>query len=306
MNRNILINAATWLFLTCFSALGNAQPQQLNISEKDKASFAKDGGHYTPAPDLKARPNTPKGEVKKYHLEDSKRYPGVTHDYWIYVPAQYRAESPACLMVFLDGESYLGGEVPAPILMDNLIYAGQIPVMIGLFINPGPKGPGLPIYGGSDNRSIEYDSTNNNYANFIVDELLPHLRSRYNLSSDPNCYGILGASSGGSAAFGVAWHRPDVFRKVISEDGSFVNIRGADAFPSMIRRTERKPIRVFLQDGANDLNIIFGDWPLANQQMAAALAYREYDYRFEFGEGGHTGHHFASLAADAMRWLWRK
>jgi enterochelin esterase family protein len=274
-----------------------------NISEKDKLAYSRDGGNYIAATELQERPGVPKGKIKKYWLEDSAVYPGVAHDYWLYVPAQYSSESPNCLMVVLDGEAYL--KLGIPTLMDNLIHEKQIPVMIGLFINAGPNGPGYPLYGGSDNRSIEYDSVNGDYARFLIEDVLPEVTKLYNITPDAQCHGIMGGSSGGAAAFGVAWHRPEFFSKVISANGSFVNIRGADAYPSMIRRAERKPIRVFLQGGSNDLDTIFGHWPLANQQMAAALAYREYDYRFEFGEGGHTGDHFLSLAAEAMRWLWR-
>ncbi len=229
----------------CFIDRGHADESK--ISEKDEMSYARDGGHYAPAPELDARPGIPRGAIAKYYLANSKEYPGVGHDYWIYVPAQYHGDTPASLLIVLDGEGYLSGEVPIPVLMDNLIHDGQIPVMIVVFLNAGPDGPGYPIYGGSGNRAVEYDSADGKYAEFIVEELLPRIKARYNISDDPSHHGIMGGSSGGSAAFGVAWHRPDEFRRGISIVGSFVNIRGADAYAWMIRRADRKPIRIYLR-----------------------------------------------------------
>jgi enterochelin esterase family protein len=178
--------------------------------------------------------------------------------------------------------------------------------MIGLFVDPGDRGPGLPLWGGTDNRSVEYDSVTDAYARFLLEDLVPQLQNEYSLSSDPACRGIAGTSSGGIAAFTVAWQRPDAFSKVISFVGSFTDIRGGNQYPSLIRKTERKPLRVFLQSGAKDLDIVFGNWPIANQDMAAALAYRDYDYRFVFGEGGHSAKQGAAILPDAMRWLWRE
>jgi enterochelin esterase family protein len=208
-------------------------------------------------------------------------------------------------MIFLDGESFLDSKIDAPTVLDNLIHARRIPVMLGLFVNPGQTGPGMPLWGGSDNRSIEYDSMNDAYAGFLIEDLIARIGSRFNISSEPNCRGIAGISSGGIAAFTAAWERPDAFRNVMSLVGSFVNIRGGDRYPSLIRRSPRKPLRVFLQSGSRDLDIVFGSWPLANQDMAAALAYREYDYRFVFGEGGHSCRHGAAILPEAMQWLWR-
>jgi len=280
--------------------------ERWNISEKDRAAYARKGRNYALGPNSKSRSGVPKGAISEHRLDDCAVYAGVAHDYWIYVPKQYKASKAACLMVFLDGESFIDAPVNAAVVMDNLIHQKQVPVMIGVFINAGPAGPGYPIYGGSDNRSIEYDSTNANYAKFLLDDVLPRLHHSYNISSDPDCCGIAGSSSGGNAAFTVAWERPDAFRRVISLVGSFVDIRGANRYPSIIRRSARKPLRIFLQAGAKDLDTVFGSWPIANQDMAAALAYREYDYEFEFGEGGHSICHGASILPDAMRWLWRK
>lgn len=280
------------------------------ITARDQDAYVKDGGNYQPAPELTRRQGVLQGHLIKGELPAGKVYPAVTHGYTLYVPQQYRGDRPVCLMVFLDGSSFLkpAGRVSfdASQLLDNLIAERSVPVMLGLFLDPGASGPGLPIYGGTGNRSIEYDSANPDLARFIVEEVLPAIKARYRISDDPACRGIMGASSSGSAAFGVAWNRPDQFGKVISSIGSFVDIRGAHQFPGWIRRTERKPIRVFLQDGRNDLDTIFGNWPLGSQTMASALAYRGYDYRFEYGDGGHNYRHMAAVAADAFRWVWRK
>jgi enterochelin esterase family protein len=239
-------------------------------------------------------------------LEESIVYPGVAHDYWLYIPQQYQAAEAASLMVFLDGEIFLGDSINSAVVLDNLIHRGEVPVMIGLYINAGMSGPGYPIYGGSDNRSLEYDSANADYARFLTEDVLPAIEGSYHIASDPDCRGIAGISSSGHAAFTVAWERSDAFRKVVSLVGSFVDIRGGDRYPPLVRKSERKPLRVFLQDGIQDLDTIFGNWPIANQDLAAALAYRDYDYKFELGEGGHSVWHGASILPDAMRWLWRK
>jgi len=187
---------------------------------------------------------------------------------------------PACLMAFQDGESYLGPDIQVPTVFDNLIHKGEMPVTIGLFVNPGDRGPGNPQYGGNDNRSFEYDSLSDLYARFLIEELLPHIGERYKITSDPTGRAICGISSGGICAFTAAWERPDAFRKVVSHCGSFTNIRGGHNYPSLIRKSAPRPLRVFLQTGAKDVDVVFGNWPIANQDMAAALAYREYDYQF--------------------------
>ncbi len=247
----------------------------------------------------------PRGEVLAFRWLSSRVYPGTARDYWLYVPQQYRAARAASLMVFQDGGLYLGPLVNAATVFDNLIHQGAMPPTLGLFVDPGDTGPGTPLYGGSDNRSFEYDSLGDRYARFLIDELLPEIGRRYNITGDPAGRGVCGISSGGICAFTVAWERPDAFRKVVSHCGSFANIRGGDAYPALIRRADPKPLRVFLQSGARDLDVVFGSWPLANQQMAAALAYAGYDHQFVFGAGGHTLAHGGAIFPDTMRWLWR-
>jgi len=263
---------------------------------------------YKLGPDSSRQPGVPQGRVEGPFLWKSQIFKDTVRQYWVYVPAQYEAARPAALMVFQDGHKYVNTEQEyrVPIVFDNLIQRHEMPVTIGVFINPGQRGETLPTDPWrADDRSAEYDALGDQYARFLVEELLPVVSRTYNLSPDPARHAICGASSGGIAAFTAAWERPDQFRKVISHIGSFTNIRGGHVYPALIRQAAVRPIRVFLQDGSNDLDNQFGNWPLANQEMAAALKFRGYDYRFEFGDGAHTHKHGGALLPDALRWLWR-
>ena len=260
---------------------------------------------YTLGPDSNPKDGVPRGVVTRYYWKSDQIYPGTSRDYWLYIPQQYDPQQPACLMVFQDGEGYLGPDVNAPVVFDNLIHTREMPVTIGLFVNPGDKGSGMPIWGGSDNRSFEYDSLGDQYARFLIDELLPEIEKQYRIVGHPEGRGICGKSSGGICAFTVAWECPDAFRKVVSHCGSFVNIRGGHLYASLIRKTTAKPLRVYLQTGTKDVDVIFGSLPIANQDIAAALAYKNYDFQFEFGEGGHTLKHGGAMFPDTLRWLWR-
>lgn len=260
---------------------------------------------YTLGPDSHPQDGVPQGRVIQHHWRSERIYPGTERDYWLYVPAQHRDTEPACLMVFQDGGRYVGSEVNVPTVFDNLIAARAIPVTIGLFVNSGDTGPGDPLYGGTSNRGFEYDSLGDAYARFLLEELIPEIAKGYTLTADPAGRAICGMSSGGICAFTVAWERPDAFGKVVSHCGSFTSMRGGNAYPALIRRTEAKPIRVFLQTGAHDLDVMYGNWPIANRDTATALAYRGYDHEFVFGEGGHTLGHAGASFPDTMRWLWR-
>lgn len=271
--------------------------------------LAADG--FKASPDHEPRAGVPQGTVTKMPPWESKIFAGTTRDWWIYVPAQYKAGQPAAVMVFQDGHDYvnLKGNWRAPIVFDNLIASGAMPPTIGIFINPGHDlaKPAPQTAWKSSNRSLEYDSLGERYARFLLEEILPEVAKTYTLTSDPEQRAICGASSGGICAFTVAWERPDAFRKVLSTIGSFVNLRGGNAYPSLIRKTEKKPIRVFLEDASGDLDNPFGNWPIANKQMDAALRYMKYDVRFDFAEGyGHNSNHGGSIFPDALRWLWRK
>lgn len=279
-----------------------------HVSHADAQSKAR---RYKQGPDSQPQEGVPSGVVTEHQWLDSKVFPGTKRRYYVYVPAQYDESKPAALMVFQDGHAYVSktGEYRAPVVFDNLIHRGELPVTIGVFVDPGHRKEQLPESPGwrpqPENRSVEYDTLSDDYANFLIDEILPEIEKDYNISEDPGDRAICGASSGGICAFTVAWQRPDQFGKVLSHIGSFTNIRRGDTYPGIIRKTDKKPIRVYLQDGKNDLDNEHGNWPLANQQMYAALMYKEYDVRFDYGEGAHNGNHGGALLPDALRWLWR-
>jgi len=262
---------------------------------------------YKLGPESLKQPGVPAGAVTQMPAWKSNIFPGTERDWWIYVPAQYEAKTPACVMIFQDGVWYRDpkGSFRAPTVFDNLIHKKKMPVTIGIFLNPGT----IP---GSDkgkkarsNRSFEYDRLSDQYAIFLEKEILPEVGKKYKLRQDAAGRAICGISSGGICAFTAAWERPDLFSKVLSHVGSFTNIRGGDVYPSLIRKTEPKPIRVFLQDGSGDLDNLHGSWPLANQSMAVALKLMKYDYRFEFGDGGHNGKHGGAILPESLTWLWR-
>lgn len=266
---------------------------------------------YLLGPDSQRQEGVPQGTVTEFKWLKSEIYPETKRRYYVYVPKQYDKSKPAALMVFQDGHAYVSesGEYRVPIVFDNLIHRGEIPVTIGVFVDPGHTLEELPQSPGwrpkAENRSEEYDTLGDVYSTFLLEEILPQVESKFNITQDPIGRAICGASSGGICAFTVAWERPEQFGKVLSNIGSFTNIRHGDTYPGIIRQTELKPIRVYLQDGKHDLDNEFGNWPLANQQMYAALKFKGYDVRFDFGEGAHNGNHAGSIFPDALRWLWR-
>ena len=257
--------------------------------------------------DSTRQPDVPVGTVT-HHVWQSQIFEGTIREYWVYTPAQYDGSKPACVMVFQDGQSYVNedGQYRVPTVFDNLIHKGEMPVTIGIFINPGHVNDQLPSEGErKNNRSFEYDTLSDQYARFLLDEMLPEVGKTHGLTDDPERRAICGISSGGICSFTVAWERPDAFLKVLSHVGSFTNIRGGHVYPFLIRKTDPKPIRVFLQDGANDLDNSHGNWWLSNLQMESALAFMNYDYQFVGGEGKHSGVHGGAILPDSLRWLWR-
>jgi enterochelin esterase family protein len=263
---------------------------------------------YVLGPDSQPQ-DVPHGEVKKGIFDQSKIFPETTREYSVYVPKQYNAAKPACLMVFFDGGGYAkpDGSSRVPVVFDNLIAKKEMPVTVAVFVNPGSIKAALPGAKDRSNRSYEYDSLGDANARFVLEELLPVATKDVNITRNPDGWAIAGASSGGIAAFTVAWEKPEAFHKVVSWIGSFTNIRGGYVYPALIRQTKDKPkpLRVFLQDGSSDLDNLHGNWPLSNQDMAAALKFAGYDYRFEFGTGGHSAKHGGSILPDTLRWLWR-
>ena len=262
---------------------------------------------YHLGPDSLRKEGVPQGKLTMHKFTESKVYPGSERDYWVYVPSQYDGTKPACLIVFQDGKWYQDphGHTRAPTVLDNLIHAGEIPLTIGLFINPGVIPAAKEGAKPRKNRSFEYDTLSDQYARFLLDDMIPQLKRDYSITDDPEGRAVCGISSGGICAWTVAWQRPDAFRKVISYVGSFTNIRGGHNYPAIIRKTEKKPIRVFLQAGEKDLDNLHGNWPLGNRQMAAALKFAGYDFRFVMGEGGHNGKHGGAIFPEMLRWLWR-
>ena len=262
--------------------------------------------NFVESPQHRENPNVPHGTVTKMPAWESKIFPDTTCDWAVYVPAQYKPESPAAVMVFFDGLKYanLKGQWRVPIVFDNLIASGEMPVTIAIFVEPGHGKSGEKP---PSNRSFEYDSLGDRNAKFLLEEILPEVEKTYKLSHDPEMRALCGSSSGGIASFTVAWEHPEEFRKVLSTIGSFTNIRGGNAYPSLIRKTEHKPIRVYQQDSSGDLDNEFGNWPLANKQMNAALKYMGYDCRFDFVEGyGHNANYGGSVFPEALKWLWHK
>ncbi len=262
--------------------------------------------HYQYTEDSLPQKGVPRGKVENHRWDDSRVFPNTVREYLVYVPAQYRKEKPACVMIFQDGLRHAdpGGPLRATTVLDNLIHKGEMPVTIGIFINPGAfkdqKKGEKPR-----NRSFEYDSLGDAYARFLRDEILAEVGKKYTLRDDPASRGIAGGSSGAICAWTAAWEMPDEFGKVLSWVGTFVDIRGGHNYPPLIRKTERKPIRAYLLAGSNDLDNQFGNWPLANQQMEAALKYAGYDYKFHYGQCFHGSKHAGAMLPEMLRWLWR-
>lgn len=273
---------------------------------------------YHPCAEAYPAPEVPAGRMESVSDWDQARaYPNTFRDLKFYAPASSKSDTPLPVIVYNDGLGYADphGPIRATRVLDTLIHRGEIPAMAALFVMPGRVAANTGNVPGQDadprdmqQRSLEYDSLTPLYGEFLLNELLP-LAARtlgVTLTSDANQRAICGISSGGICAFNTAWHHPHAFTRVLSHCGSFVNIRGGHNFPFLVRSTPKKPLRVFLTSGKKDGNIILGNWPLANQQMAAALAYAGYDYRFEFGEGGHSLRHGGALFAESLRWLWRR
>lgn len=275
---------------------------------EDKKMGAGQVEAYRLLPDSLLQENVPHGVVTQMPKWKSKIFLDTERDWWVYVPAQYKPDKPACVMVFQDGGSYLEF---APIVMDNLIAKGDMPITVGVFVNPGSFADNRKTPPAE--RSFEYDTLSNQYARFLLEEILPEVEKTTKLKHDPASRAIAGASSGGICAFTVAWERPDQFSKVVSWVGSFTNIaagktgrEGGHNYEAMVRRvTPPKPIRVFLQDGDNDLDNINGNWPLANQTLAKSLEFAKYDFQFVYGHGAHNYAHGRAIFPDTLRWLWR-
>lgn len=263
------------------------------------------GSEYHLTFDSRPQEGVPAGKYFHFRWTSHTVYPGVTSSVYLYLPHGAEEAESVNLMVCLDGLSYTGEQVRATAVLDNLVHKGEIPMTVGLFHNPGETGPGYPIYGGSTNRAVEYDTVNGDFARYLVEELFPVIRTKVRLTDDPRGRVICGHSSGGAGSFIAAFHRPDQFGNVISHCGSFISILGANNVPGMVRQTPRKPIRVWHQSGKRDVDIIYGNIPIANQDLDAALKYRRYDSMYVFGTGGHTLAHAGAALPETLRWIFR-
>jgi len=291
------------------------------------------GKTYELSADSLPQEGVPKGRLDGPFLFESQVFSNTVRQYWVFVPAQYTDAKPACVLVFQDGQRAVktNGSLRVPQVMENLIAKKEMPVTIGIFITPGSRGAEYSEVGGGNpnNRAAEYDALGDRYARFLIDEMLPEVAKTYNLTKDPEGRAIGGTSSGAICAFTVAWERPDAFRKVISCIGSYTSIGyrpardgepmipGGDLYPTFIRRAAPRPIRIFLQDGSNDIDNQFGSWFLANQQMLAAFNYANrtadqrkldgprYEVNHVWGEGPHSDNHGGVLLPDMLRWIWK-
>jgi hypothetical protein len=259
-------------------------------------------------PDSYVKAGVPQGKLSEKMVHTSKIYEGMESEWWIYVPAQYDAAKPAALMVWHDGQGMAGrnGDANSLNTFDNLVAQGKIPVMIQVFIAPGK-------IGAKAMRSIEYDTVSDKYARFLRDEILPEVYAKYNVRKDSYSRGIAGNSSGGISSFNVAWWQPDQFSRVLMRIASFANLQqnhagefdGGNTFPYRVRREDKRNIRVWSQDGADDLENPFGSWPANNINMVNSLKFREYDFHFSWGTGSHSGSQGNAELPEAMTWLWR-
>jgi gluconolactonase len=266
--------------------------------------------NYVLGPDSEAQPSVPAGKTFSFTLTDSKVFPGTTRTITVYVPAAYEGDKPACVYVGLDGLGFQAATV-----FDNLIAQHAMPITIGIGVSPGQVASASPPDNPRFDRSFEFDSRSDRLARYLIEEVLPEVE-RYptsdgraiRLSSDPNDRAIGGGSTGAIAAFTIAWERPDAFRRVFSAIGTYVGMRGGEQYYVLVRKTEPKPLRIFMQDGVHDEWMggpEMGDWWMSNQTMNRALEFAGYDVRHIWGAGSHDGSQAASLFPQAMRWLWR-
>jgi gluconolactonase len=275
------------------------------------ASWADD--NYVLGPDSQPQPGVPKGLVTRHILPPGKFFPGTPHNYAVYVPAPYDASKPTPFMIYLDGLGALGNGMRVPVVLDNLIAKHDIPAMIGIFVDPGMLPAVSDAAQNRFERVFEYDSLSDRYSRFLLEELIPEVAKKYNLSKDPDDHGLSGNSTGAVGAFIAAWNRPDQFHRVLSFIGTYVAMKGADNLPALIRKTEPKPIRILLQDGKNDHIVpaepfgtfYAGSWPINNQVMYEAFQFAGYDVRLEMGTGAHDGKQTGAIMPDVLRWLWR-
>lgn len=278
------------------------------------------GPDYTNAPEMSVNPNVPHGTIYRFVIKsvDSKFYPGLNGPYhrnvYVYVPKQYVSGTAAPFIVAQDGRGYTNR---LPVVLDNLIAEHRVPVMVAVMINNG-GGDGK----GSE-RGLEYDTVSGKYAEFVETEVLPEVERNCHvkLTKDPNERATMGGSSGAACAFTMAWFHPDLYRRVLSYSGTFVNQQspfnpasphGAwEYHEHLIPQNDAKPLRVWLEVGEHDNGYnrdeaSLHNWVMANQRMSAVLKAKGYHYRFVFAKGArHVDRRVVGeTLADALVWVW--
>ena len=283
--------------------LKDAEAYSFTVVAKDRTLGTGFVEVYTPEPETKPMDGVPKGTLRAMPRHTSAILNGASRDWWVYTPPGLAPGEEAALMVFQDGQ---GPKDWVPTVFDNLIAKNEMPKTVAVFLPPGT------FSDGRSNRSFEYDTLSDAYVRFLLEEVLPTVEKDQKVSHDPAKRAICGISSGGICSFTAAWQRPDSFGRVVSFIGSFTDIAsgpsliaGGHNYPALIRKSDAKPIRVYLQDGRNDLDNVHGNWPLANQGMAAALAFKKYDYRFDLANGNHSDKYERAHLPSVLRWVWR-
>jgi iron(III)-enterobactin esterase len=285
------------------------------------------GPVYTPAPEMTITAGVPQGKVYEFTMDskDSKIYPGIAKNQTgtvpyqrkvaVYVPAGYVPGTPAPLLVVQDGMWYRSDVVTA---LDNLIHQKRVPAMVAVLIHNG----GGDAQGSQ--RGLEYDTVSGVYAGFVEDEVLPRVEKECDvrITRDPEGRATMGGSSGAAAAFSMAWFRPDLYRRVLSYSGTYVNQqspvnpetpRGAWEYHArLLPESPKKPLRVWLHVSENDNGSKLDEaslhnWVMANERMAAVLKAKGYAYRYVYAKAaGHTdGRVTRQTLPGALEWLWK-
>lgn len=302
-NFRLIVLVTALLAARCFAQAPQTPP---TIDETVPPAF----DNYPLGPDSRPQPGSPAGKTFSFELKDSKIFPGTVRTVSVYVPAEYKSDKPACVYVGLDSLAF-----NVPTVFDNLIAQHAMPVTIAIGLSSGTVESAQPPANPRFDRSFEFDSLSDRLVRFLLEEVLPAVEERrtpdglpIRLSTDPNDRAIGGGSTGGIGAFTVAWQRPDAFRRVFTAIGTFVGMRGGEQYYVLVRKTEPKPIRIFMQDGVHDEwpgGPEMGDWWMSNQTMNRALEFAGYDVRHVWGAGTHNGSQATAIFPEAMRWLWR-
>ena len=284
------------------------------------------GPNYSPDAALTVRDNVLHGVVKKLVMQsvDSRFYPGISktasgvvpykRNVAIYIPSQYAAGKPAPFIVCQDANY----QKELPTILDNMFAEHRLPVMLAVFVGNG----GGDAQGSE--RGLEYDTVSGRYAEFIESEVLPKLARDFDVifTTDPDARATMGSSSGGAAALSMAWFHPELYHRVLTYSGTYVNQQsptdpelphGAwEYHEHLIPNQPAKPLRIWMEVGdkdnrANDPESTLHNWVLANQRMASALQTKHYHYQFVLArDAKHVDHRVvAQTLPEAMEWLWK-